>query len=134
MGNADILCRSNFMFESIFVLKSYHIPLPLYVVLAIGTKYIKFSFSETKIMVKFICNIYYLRVALVNQFRVLKVNEPIPKIEGQSQCTGEAEYVNDIPLHKGELFGAFVISNVASCDVDVVDPSPALVRITFIYL
>ena len=52
------------MFESIFVLKSYHIPLPLYVVLAIGTKYIKFSFSETKIMVKFI-------VEIIHIFRVL---------------------------------------------------------------
>ena len=118
------------MFESIFVLKSYHIPLPLYVVLAIGTKYIKFSFSETKIMVKFICNIYYLRVALVNQFRVLKVNEPIPKIEGQSQCSGEAEYVNDIPSFAGELSAYFVLAAVGTCDLDTVDASAALVSIS----
>jgi xanthine dehydrogenase/oxidase len=55
------------------------------------------------------------------------INKPIPKIEGQSQCSGEAEYVADISPAKGELAAAFVISDVANCDLDTVDPSEALV-------
>ena len=55
------------------------------------------------------------------------VNKPIAKIEGQSQCSGEAEFVGDIAPAKGELCAAFVISDAANCDIDVVDPSEALV-------
>jgi xanthine dehydrogenase/oxidase len=55
------------------------------------------------------------------------VNKPVPKIEGQSQCTGEAEYVADISPAKGELHAAFVLTNIANCDIDVVDASEALV-------
>jgi xanthine dehydrogenase/oxidase len=55
------------------------------------------------------------------------VDLPMAKIEGKSQCTGEAQYVNDIPHQKGELFAAFVNSSVANCDLDVVDASEALV-------
>ena len=57
------------------------------------------------------------------------LNMGLPKIEGQSQCTGEAQYVNDIPAQKGELYAAFVITTVANCDLDVVDVSQALVSI-----
>lgn len=55
------------------------------------------------------------------------IDMPMAKIEGKSQCTGEAQYVNDIPHQKGELFAAFVNSTIANCDLDVVDPSEALV-------
>ncbi len=55
------------------------------------------------------------------------MNKPVPKIEGQSQCTGEAEYVADISPAKGELHAAFVLTNIANCDIDVVDASEALV-------
>lgn len=56
------------------------------------------------------------------------VNKGIPKIEGQSQCSGEAEYVSDIAPFKGEVHAAFVISTQARCDLDTVDPSDALVN------
>jgi CO/xanthine dehydrogenase Mo-binding subunit len=62
------------------------------------------------------------------------VNKPVAKIEGQSQCTGEAEYVADISPSKGELHAAFVISNIANCDLDVVDTSEALVCFYFLLL
>jgi len=55
------------------------------------------------------------------------VNKGIPKIEGQSQCSGEAEYVSDISPFKGEVYAAFVISTQARCELDNVDPSEALV-------
>ena len=54
----------------------------------------------------------------------------LPKIEGKSQCTGESQYVNDIPVQKGELFAAFVLTTVANCDLDVVDVSAAMVSRT----
>jgi len=41
--------------------------------------------------------------------------------------------VNDIPSTPGELAGAFVLATIGNCDLDIVDPSPALVIITFEY-
>lgn len=35
--------------------------------------------------------------------------------------------MNDIPSLPGELTGAFVLATVGNCDLDVVDPSAALV-------
>ena len=55
----------------------------------------------------------------------------LPKIEGKSQCTGEAQYVNDIPVQKDELFAAFVLTTVANCDLGVVDVSAAMVSRIF---
>ena len=43
---------------------------------------------------------------------------------------GEAEYVNDIQPQKGELFGAFVISTVASANLASIDASEALVSVS----
>ena len=59
------------------------------------------------------------------------MNKGVPKIEGQSQCTGEAEYVGDIAPAKGEVHAAFVTTTLANCDLDVVDPADALVQIVF---
>ena len=41
--------------------------------------------------------------------------------------TGEAEYVNDIPKHAGELAGIFVTATVANATLKNVDASEALV-------
>ena len=57
------------------------------------------------------------------------MNKPLPKLEGKVQCTGEAEYIDDIPEIKGELHAAMLQSDVAKCELDVVDPSAALVSI-----
>ncbi len=40
------------------------------------------------------------------------------KVEGKAQVTGEAEYTDDIEPGKSELFAAFVISTLASCEFD----------------
>ncbi len=59
------------------------------------------------------------------------VNEPLPKVESRPQCTGETRYVDDLPLEgagdKSEVYAAFVVSTLAACDIDKVDPSGALV-------
>ena len=56
------------------------------------------------------------------------VNKPVEKYEARLQCTGEAIFANDMPILPGELHGAFVYSTVANCELDSVDPSPALVN------
>ena len=55
------------------------------------------------------------------------VGRPLPKYEAKIQCTGEAEYIDDIPSVPGELVGYFVLAKVANCDLDVIDASAALV-------
>ncbi|XP_035713400.1 xanthine dehydrogenase/oxidase isoform X1 [Folsomia candida] len=52
--------------------------------------------------------------------------QPISKIEGKVQASGEAEYVNDMESRFGELFGAFVVTSVANAKIQRVDASEAL--------
>ncbi|XP_073981573.1 uncharacterized protein isoform X2 [Rhodnius prolixus] len=54
------------------------------------------------------------------------VNKPIQKLEAILQCSGEAEYINDMPKRPGELYGALVTTDRAKCDLISIDPSPAL--------
>ena len=42
------------------------------------------------------------------------------------QCTGEAQYTDDIPVQKNELYGVLVLSTKAHAKILSVDPSPAL--------
>ncbi|XP_049801265.1 uncharacterized protein LOC126236198 isoform X3 [Schistocerca nitens] len=57
---------------------------------------------------------------------VWPLNEPIPKLEGLMQCSGEARYVNDTASIPGELFGAFVVTSVGSGWIKSTDASAAL--------
>ena len=54
------------------------------------------------------------------------MTEPIEKLEGRSQCSGEAEYTDDIPMLPNELRAAYVMTTVAKCDVVSVDATAAL--------
>ena len=54
------------------------------------------------------------------------VNKPVKKLESLVQCSGEAEYINDLPLSPKELHAAFVLTSQANCDIDILDPTPAL--------
>ncbi|CAB3359550.1 Hypothetical predicted protein [Cloeon dipterum] len=54
------------------------------------------------------------------------LNEPIPKIEALAQCSGEAEFVNDIPSVPGEVHAAFVLSTQATGTIANIDPTEAL--------
>ncbi|CAG4961688.1 unnamed protein product [Colias eurytheme] len=49
------------------------------------------------------------------------LNQPVQKLEGIIQSSGEAEYVNDIPPSRHDVFGAFVLSTVHSGRVDAYD-------------
>ncbi|KPJ06623.1 Xanthine dehydrogenase [Papilio machaon] len=40
------------------------------------------------------------------------LNQPIPKLEALSQCSGEAAFANDFPKQVGEVFAAFVTADV----------------------
>ena len=49
-----------------------------------------------------------------------------PHVAALKQCTGEAQYTDDIPLQKNELYGCLVLSTKAHARLLSVDPSPAL--------
>lgn len=57
------------------------------------------------------------------------LNEPLQKLEAVIQASGEAQYVNDVPPKRREVFGAFVLSTVHGGDIDAIDASDVLVRI-----
>ena len=57
------------------------------------------------------------------------ISERVPKLEAFMQCAGEAQYVDDIPKVPGEVYGAFVLAKKAVCEVESVDPSPAMVLV-----
>lgn len=54
------------------------------------------------------------------------VQEPVRKLEADIQCTGEAEYVDDVGPAQNEGCAAFVYATVARCDLASVDTSAAL--------
>ena len=49
-----------------------------------------------------------------------------PHVAAMKQCTGEAQYTDDIPVQKNELYGVLVLSTKAHAKILSVDPSPAL--------
>ena len=56
------------------------------------------------------------------------LNQPVDKLEGLIQAAGEARYANDMPPSPGEVFGAFVLSQVHIGEVDTIDVDAVLVR------
>ncbi|KAG8312527.1 hypothetical protein J6590_020448 [Homalodisca vitripennis] len=52
--------------------------------------------------------------------------QPFPKLESLIQCSGEAEYVYDIPTIGCELYAAFVITKQGPATLEGLDPSKAL--------
>ncbi|KAK5086596.1 hypothetical protein LTR05_003764 [Lithohypha guttulata] len=49
-----------------------------------------------------------------------------PHMAALKQCTGEAQYTDDIPVQKNELYGSLVLSTKAHAKLLKVDASPAL--------
>lgn len=49
-----------------------------------------------------------------------------PHVAAMKQCTGEAQYTDDIPVQKNELYGCMVLSKKARAKILAVDHSPAL--------
>ncbi|KAI5643278.1 molybdopterin-binding domain of aldehyde dehydrogenase domain-containing protein [Phthorimaea operculella] len=54
------------------------------------------------------------------------INQPIPKLEALIQCSGEAQYSEDLPSFPKEVFAAFVLSTVASATIQSINPDKAL--------
>ena len=54
------------------------------------------------------------------------VGKTNPHLAALKQCTGEAQYTDDIPIRKNELFGTLVLSTKAHAKVLKVDTSPAM--------
>ncbi|KAF4949628.1 hypothetical protein FSARC_13421 [Fusarium sarcochroum] len=55
-----------------------------------------------------------------------EVGRPIPHLSAVKHCTGEAEYVDDMPRQHNEMFGALVMSKAAYVEILSVDYSAAL--------
>ncbi len=49
-----------------------------------------------------------------------------PHIAALKQCTGEAQYTDDIPVQRNELFGVMVLSTKAHAKILEVDSAPAM--------
>lgn len=49
-----------------------------------------------------------------------------PHVAALKQCTGEAQYTDDIPVGKNELYGALVLSTKAHARILDIDSSPAM--------
>ncbi|XP_068630719.1 uncharacterized protein [Battus philenor] len=54
------------------------------------------------------------------------INQPLQKLEGVIQASGEAQYVNDLPPQHKEVFAAFVMSTVHGGSIDKIDASDVL--------
>ncbi|BES97399.1 2 iron, 2 sulfur cluster Hypothetical protein [Nesidiocoris tenuis] len=54
------------------------------------------------------------------------VNQPVPKLEGLMQCAGEAEYTNDIPQYKEEVWAQLVLCDRAMATIKNIDTSQAM--------
>ncbi|XP_032686991.1 indole-3-acetaldehyde oxidase-like isoform X2 [Odontomachus brunneus] len=54
------------------------------------------------------------------------VSKPTTKLEAIYQTSGEAQYANDLPPFPGEVFCAFVLTNVGTGKIENIDASKAL--------
>ncbi|KAF1996296.1 hypothetical protein P154DRAFT_498902 [Amniculicola lignicola CBS 123094] len=61
-----------------------------------------------------------------NPFEQRVVGKQIPHLSALKQCTGEAEYIDDMPRYEGELFGGLVLSTKAHANLVSIDYAPAL--------
>lgn len=55
-----------------------------------------------------------------------KLYKQVKKIEGEIQCTGEAQYINDIPKYQSELHAAFVLGDKVNGRIASIDATEAL--------
>ncbi|XP_025155411.1 xanthine dehydrogenase/oxidase isoform X3 [Harpegnathos saltator] len=58
--------------------------------------------------------------------KIWPLNKPTVKLEAIHQTSGEAQYCNDLPPFPGEVFCAFVHTNIGNGKIESVDPSKAL--------
>ena len=60
------------------------------------------------------------------------LTKPVHKYEGLIQCSGEIEYVNDLPKQPNELWAAFVPATVVHAKLGQIDAAAALVIMEYI--
>lgn len=54
------------------------------------------------------------------------ISKPTTKLEAIYQTSGEAQYTNDLPPFPGEVFCAFVVTNIATGKIESINASKAL--------
>lgn len=55
-----------------------------------------------------------------------KLYKRVKKVEADMQCTGEAQYVNDIPKYQNELHAAFILGDKVHGRISSIDATEAL--------
>ena len=60
-------------------------------------------------------------------------NQPLPKIDGLYQTSGEAQYVNDIPIKSNEVFCAVTIADKIGV-IEKIQLNEAMVNILSIFM
>lgn len=55
-----------------------------------------------------------------------KLYKRVKKVEADMQCTGEAQYVNDIPKYQNELHAAFILGDKVHGRISSIDATDAL--------
>ena len=61
------------------------------------------------------------------------VNQPLPKIESIYQTSGEAKYINDIPIQSDEVFCAMTIAEEIGT-FEKIDIDEAMVKFILVYI
>ena len=61
------------------------------------------------------------------------VNQPVPKLESLYQTSGEAQYINDIPIKINEVFCALTIANELGI-FEKIDTTEAMVKNTYTFI
>lgn len=56
------------------------------------------------------------------------LTEPVEKYAGILQCSGEAQYINDMPKQQDELWAAFVTADKVHWKIGEIDATLAMVR------
>lgn len=61
-----------------------------------------------------------------NKYQQQILGKANPHVAALKQCTGEAQYTDDIPVQKNELYGCLVLSTKARAKIISLDYSPAM--------
>lgn len=101
--------------------------------LSLFYKFVLNTSPEDKIKAEFKSGAELLKRGISSGRQEIDVNEgnsqlykKVKKVEGDIQCTGEAQYVNDIPKYQNELHAAFILGDKVHGRIANIDASEAL--------
>ena len=104
-----------------------------YLAISLFYKFVLKTAPVNKVKSEFKTGAELLKRELSKGFQEIEANEgksklykQVKKFEGDVQCTGEAQYINDIPKFQKELHAAFVLGEKVHGRIASIDASEAL--------